>query len=704
MALRDLSFHLSYNSGDNDIVNEFYIPCFSESCSYHRAVGFFTSSLLTTISKGLQMFAENEGKAKLICSPILEEADIEAILSGYKTRKEVIEGALLKQINNVSQDVINNPLNYLSWLIANNRLDIKVAIPNEIDSKSYGIYHEKIGIFRDKDGNMITFTGSNNETLSALMYNYESFDVYCSWREPDRCTKKFQYFEKIWNGESKGLAIYDFPEAIKMQILKKIPPQNYLPKEKSYEAFGSQKQILTKEFQESLWYFQKEAINAFKENQFKGILSMATGTGKTKTSIGAIIELKKENDRLFAVIACPQNTIMKQWESDISKLNIFQRSIIADGTNPKWDTNVADTIIDFNAHHIKDCVVYTTYNTLCSGRFTNLVSSLEDNTFLICDEVHWAGADTFQNGLLPNFIYRLGLSATPQRYMDEEGSDLINQYFEKVIYEFPLERALQEINPATGKTFLCPYDYYPIFVCLNDNELSEYKELSAKISQQYAKEKKSEQKSKYLQRLCEQRQEIITDAEAKYEALEALLDSIKYLHYLLIYCSPKQISIAQDVLNKKGIINHKFTGEEGTNPKDEYGFKSERDYILENFESGAYNALVAMKCLDEGVNILRAETGILMASTGNPKQYIQRRGRLLRRHKDKNKVNIYDIIVLPYLDEKKAQAADEEEIKIINKELVRYEEFANLADNKANAVNKIYKVKKAYSFFKINKE
>jgi superfamily II DNA or RNA helicase len=181
--------------------------------------------------------------------------------------------------------------------------------------------------------------------------------------------------------------------------------------------------------------------------------------------------------------------------------------------------------------------------------------------------------------------------------------------------------------------------------------------------------------------------------------LENLLATFDKLNYLLLYCSPQQIDQVQDILNSKGIKNHRFTGDEGVTPKKEYEKMSERDHIILNFENGSYNALVAMKCLDEGINVLRAETGIFMASSGNPKQYIQRRGRLLRRHPKKSLVNIYDILVLPFLDEDKARNASKIDLRIIEKELNRYEEFASLANNKLKAMNEIFKIKELYGFY-----
>jgi superfamily II DNA or RNA helicase len=699
MPLNNIKLKLSYNSGEDNLTEEFYIPCFMNSIKYERAVGFFTSGVLTVISQGLNRFLLNEGSVRLICSPKLNEEDIEAIQKGYKDRDKMIAEAIVREIDKIPNEIINNNLNCLSWLIANGRLDIKIALPKNIDENSYGIYHEKIGVFYDKEGNIIAFSGSQNETLTGLTYNYESFDVYRSWAENERCSMKVDHFNKLWDNIAQGVEVYNFPDAAKKKIIEKVIPQTYSEVNGNYVYLTQGKKIDVKSFCNKLWYFQKEAIDSWKNNKFVGIFSMATGTGKTKTAIGGIIELKKLTKENFVIIACPQNTIIKQWEQEIDNLDIFKHSIIADGSNDKWENDLANSVIDYNDGNISDCVVYTTYNTLSSDKFIKVISDIKKETLLICDEVHWAGADTFREGLLSKYKYRLGLSATPSRYMDEEGTDKVNAYFEKVVFEFTLERALMEINPATGKTFLCPYNYYPIFVSLGEDELNKYYELTEKIKKQYAKEIDRKDKSEYFQRICEERQRIIVNAEAKDKALGELLDSLDIIKFLLVYCSPQQIDEAQEILNGRNIKNHRFTGVEGTNPRGEYNGLSERDYILKNFEEENLSALVAMRCLDEGINVVSAEVGIFLASSGNPRQFVQRRGRLLRRHENKSMAKIYDICVVPFLDKNSAKKATDVDKSILIKELNRYEEFASLADNKLEAMNLVFKIKEMYNFY-----
>ena len=442
MSLNDIKLKLSYNSGDNNLINGFFIPCFKNSIKYDRAVGFFSSEILTILSKGLHEFLLNSGTMRLICSPRLNKEDIEAIEKGYQQRDDIIQGVITREVERIPEGIIYNSLNCLSWLIANNRLDIRIALPRNISYANYGIYHEKIGAFYDDSGNVIAFSGSQNETLYGATFNYESFDVYRSWVEQERCNIKINHFNKLWENDAAGIDILHFPEAAKKKIISKIIPQEYSEIGGNYVFTNPKDKIDTEAYTKNLWYFQKDAIESWKKNSCKGMFSMATGTGKTKTAIGGVIELKKTNQNILVVIACPQNTIMKQWENEIENLNLFNHSVIADSTNTKWKRELANYVLDYNDGHINNCIVYTTYQTLSSDKFTSIINQVTKPSLLICDEVHWVGADIFSKGLLPMFKYRLGLSATPVRYMDEEGSDKISAYFDKVAYEFTLKQAL----------------------------------------------------------------------------------------------------------------------------------------------------------------------------------------------------------------------------------------------------------------------
>ncbi len=260
-------------------------------------------------------------------------------------------------------------------------------------------------------------------------------------------------------------------------------------------------------------------------------------------------------------------------------------------------------------------------------------------------------------------------------------------------FVFSLNDAIKTINPNTGETYLTPYEYRPYFTKLTDDELNLYLEKTKKIAKAFYKSK-GDEKNSYFELLCIERQKIIKNAINKYNVLLEILNDIGDLKHGLIYCSPEQIDLVQEILNGRQIIQHKFTQEEGTSPEKTFGNLSERDHILEQFNNGEYQCLVAMKCLDEGIDIPQARSSIILASSGNPREYVQRRGRLLRRFPGKDKSIIYDVIVLPNVNDSVNQEEpfDDIERRMVKAELQRYEEFALTALNVVECIKIIKEI------------
>ena len=623
---------------------------------------------------------------QLVCSPYLNAEDIEAIKTGYCDRTKIITTALEREIDKLEPGIMDDNLNLLTWLIKNDRLNIKIATVKNVGNE--GLFHQKIGIFYDKNMDYVVFAGSNNETERAIAANYEQFDVYKSWNDlEDRCKDKLNNFDEIWNNQDPDLKILDFPDALKEKILERVKPQPKISKkdmvgESSPDSFQAapRPKASQESFLNSLWWFQKDAIKGFFENNCIGLYSMATGTGKTRTAIGTMLELVRQKKRAFVVIVAPQNTILNQWESDVDSIDLKYKKVLA-YNNTEWRNNLYDAVVNFRMNLSDCCIVYTTYATYHRDDFKEIIEKVSQYSLLICDEVHSSGAEQYQNGLLPAYKYRLGLSATPKRHFDDEGTDLLLKYFSKVVYEFSLKDALETENPANGKTFLCPYYYHPIFVRLTDDEQAEYADISAKIRKCLASKQRDSEgriEDSYLDSLYLKRAKLLQNATNKLEEFSVLIDRIEP-EFLIVFSSDKQIQEVNKILNNKNINHSQFTCEESFD---------ERQNIIMRFERNECKVILAIMCLDEGVDIPRAERAILMASSTNPKQYIQRRGRLLRRHKDKEFAYIYDMIVLP------AGKIAQNDHAILKKERERYMEFAGLAKNSTEAVNKLYDIYK----------
>ncbi|MDO9044563.1 MAG: DEAD/DEAH box helicase family protein [Methanobacteriaceae archaeon] len=439
----------------------------------------------------------------------------------------------------------------------------------------------------------------------------------------------------------------------------------------------------------NLWNHQIEAIHNWTENGSRGLLEMATGTGKTLTALGCLKEKIIRENKLLVVIACPFNHLVSQWERELEKIGIFSHKMTADSTNPKWKKELKNALIDIKIGTYNYIIVLTTHKTMSSPKFIDLIndaSNKDNETLLIVDEVHGIGAPEMRKGLISRYDYRLGLSATPSRWMDEDGTGEIMDFFQGTVFKFDLQKAINTINPSTGESFLCPYEYKPYLVDLNYEEISSYNELSKKIAQAYSK-------GNSLPELISNRHEIVDNASNKYGSLKNILDNIPNIQHTLVYCSPRQIESVQKILNEKAIIQHKFTMKEGVHKRKEYGGISQREYLLKNFDKGVYQALVAIKCLDEGVDIPSAKIAVMMSSTRNPIQYVQRRGRILRRDPGKEKAIIYDLIVIPQPDLEDYEYKKVER-KLIQKEIDRYREFASTAINHEDCLNVITELEK----------
>ncbi len=293
---------------------------------------------------------------------------------------------------------------------------------------------------------------------------------------------------------------------------------------------------------------------------------------------------------------------------------------------------------------------------------------------------------------MARYDYRLGLSATPQRWFDSIGTDAVFSYFKGVVYTYSLEDAISH-------GYLTPYIYKPYFVKLTEEEYKAYVEQSKKIGRMYHATKNDSEKKKHFELLCILRQQIVRNAENKIDMFIKLLESVENIEHCLIYCSPKQIETVQRILNKKNIIQHKFTQVEGIKKEAKYGGLSERDHLLNQFSNGVYQVLVSMRCLDEGVDIPPARLAFMLDNSGNPKEYIQRRGRILRKHENKEYATIYDIIVEPSHSD--SNFLNSMENRIFTNELKRYEAFSKIAQNSNECLATINRIKSKHQMEEI---
>jgi superfamily II DNA or RNA helicase len=700
MSLKEIPLQQSYDSDEHDILNDFYIPVLNNSYRYRRLAGFFSSTSLAIAARGIQGLLKNEGEIKLIASAVLSKDDLDAINQGLETPEKVIEKMMIKDLDEITDEFIRDHIRALGWMIAKKKLEIKIAIvADNIDLQfckeivnQRGIFHQKVGIMEDSEGNCISFSGSDNETAAAWQNNIEEFKVFRNWIETERpyLESDIKRFNKFWRGDALRTKIIDVPTAVREKLIKYAPQDiNDLELDRWME-----KQKLKKK-EKILRPYQKTAIVNWIDHNKKGIFEMATGTGKTLTALGSLKELLKEKVRLITVISCPSSHLINQWIEEIKEFGINHDIIIAASTNLNWRREIANYLLDIKNGISANLIILVTHDTFPSSDFIKIIEKSSVDIFLIVDEVHGIGAPERKKGLIDTlYKYRLGLSATPKRWYDLEGTEELFDFFGKTVFEMSLKDAITTINPNTGKTFLTKYEYKPYFVELTAEELSEYEKQTKKIIRMYNQTMDKEEKDRLYNLILNKRANIIKNASNKLTVFSEILDEIYPPKHCLIYCTPEQIQTIQNILNERNIIQHKFTMVEGTKPSDKFGGLSERTFLLKKFAQGDYPVLVAINCLDEGVDVPPAKTAIILASSGNPRQYIQRRGRVLRQYPGKEKAVIYDIIVKPsILDRITNPELKAIEKRIFFKEINRYEEFANIAINSLECLNKIHKNK-----------
>lgn len=686
MTLSDLYIAKEYRNLKCDVINDFYVPILSNAVMYKRAVGFFNSAALYEMAIGLRHLVEKQGKMELIVSPRLTEEDIRSINLGYKTREEVVERALLRDFDEPKNKTEFRKLNLLANLIAEGVLDIKVAF--KINANSAGIFHEKIGIVIDAEGNKVAFTGSMNETYSGLLQNYESIDVFCSWRDEDqdRVNIKENAFDNLWDNLDTAMEVISFPkvavERLNSYKVEKTEPlcveiQN---EDDSQNVFFKIPDIV------ELYDYQREAIKTWESNNCCGIFDMATGAGKTFTALGALSALSKNlNNNISVVIVAPYQHLVEQWVEDIIQFNV--KPIVAYSyPGQRWRKQFSDAVTAYNVGAIDNFCVIATNATFSLNDFQSILQKFKKNFAFVVDEAHNFGAVKLSSLLPKKARYRLALSATIDRFRDEEGTNKLRKYFGKTCISFSLKEAIQ-------KGFLTSYYYHPVVVYLNADEYEQYQEITKTIIRNGGASQENIDKNPYIEMLLIKRARIISGCKEKVSKLVEVMKPYKNDNYILVYCgATKYDNDSSDLkdddevrqieeVNRRlyyelGMKVHKFTSEES---------KEERDEIKRMFASGTeLQVITAIKCLDEGVNIPAIKKAFILASSTNPKEYIQRRGRVLRRAKGKEYAEIFDFITLPRPLEEVQFCSEEErscDLSLVRKEFLRMIDFAETARN-----------------------
>jgi len=654
-----------YDSSEYHLVDDLMVPLLSQSIEYCRGVGYFSSGWLRMAAHGLSDLVSAGGRARLIMSPILEEKDWQAIVIGQHAREnDLLRQRLHEAVGEIAESLEQQTLNAFAWMIADNLIDIRFAVPRP--GYSGGDYHDKVAYFRDSKNNCVAIHGSYNDSVKGTL-NGEAFSVFKSWDAGHRpfIEQHVSRLDRLWNDENPQFHAFRLPEAVREQIVQLRSTHNrpYSLSSESGINLLPAAPCIPKDIK--LHDYQNQAIDAWKKNNCQGIFEMATGTGKTYTALGAAVAEQHVRRKLATVILVPYIHLLDQWAKDCEAFGY--KPILCGSSQLNWKTTLRAAITDFRLTKSNICVI-AVHQTASSEPFLRAFSTIsEDQKMLIADEVHGLGARQLRGALQDGFKLRLGLSATPRRWYDEEGTKILFDYFKDVCFEFTLKDAI-------GRKFLVPYFYRPQLVRLTEEECKQVECLSVVIGRLSGKKSASgldEQEQACLEKALRDRALVVKKAENKLKILTTLLRALKKqgsgLEYSLFYSPESQHKQVLRALKEEGILAHQFTGNESA---------STRKRILRQFADGHISSLVAMKCLDEGVDVPATKNAFFLASTTNPKEFIQRRGRILRRSANKDRAEIYDFIVVP--DEGTALSVA---TYLLEREMPRFAEFSDLAEN-----------------------
>lgn len=715
----------------------FFSEALCNSTQFDIKLGFFSSSAINILSDGFATFLYNGGRMRMVINDVLSVEDQQAFMVGETD--VMIPYFDLQNIQEIKRTLSERDKHFfecLSWLIRNERLEIKIVAPKCGD----GIAHSKCGVFAD-GLNRVAFEGSCNFSRTALIENLESITAFCDWDgQGDICKIDDigEDFERTFSGnddsvlylkadeikagiatnfEQKDIAILlkDEQNLISRRLIDNLPinvqavlnkakrkVESIIDRLETQSVVDDKTEIPHFPFDEPRAY-QKQAYENWKNNGQKGLFAMATGTGKTLTSLNCLLNIYQKFHFYKALILVPTITLVDQWEEECERFH-FRHIIKVSSKNPNWKSDIDAIKLkeDFSiSNEEPSFIIIATYASFAREPIFQELVGFSKKTchqmLLIADEAHNMGSGRILDRLGGvKFLRRIGLSATPERQFDEVGNRAIMDFF-GCQNGYTFEYSMQE---AIDNGFLCRYKYYPHLVRLNDSEMTEYLRISFQLAKFYNSDSDSFPMSDdILKRLLLKRKRIVHKAQNKEDIFREIVMN-RYsekgnLQYTLVYVpeGAKPDDDTSDMFDvSETVANDDYTDslidtytqivQEVSKTTTVKKFTSDvkgRSEILEKYAKGEIEVLTSMKCLDEGVDVPRSEMAIFCASTGNPRQFIQRRGRILRKHPDKHMAIIHDLVVAPEIS--RGQENFNMERSLLKGELKRVRDFAVLSEN-----------------------
>ena len=711
----------TYRPGEFNSPEKFFNDCLENSKEFDLQLGYFSSATISVLADGFASFISNGGIMRLVINHIVSDEDKQAISNGTQGNVvgtfDLSDFAALRQTFDEYQQQF---FDCLAFLIQNKRIDIRIIKPLDKD----GISHTKSGQFRDGDS-ITSFTGSANFTISGLFNNLEEIKIDRSdsvdRMVQNRIVSQRKEFDEIMDG-TKSNVEYLSPDDLVSAIVSNygdkdieelLDVEQKLRNIKLARAF-SEKQNSRWEAHEEIIIephfpypsgprdYQKTAFENWKNNGQRGLFAMATGTGKTITSLNCLFEIYQRKGYYKAIILVPTITLVNQWEQECRKFQFVNITKVY-SKNPTWRDEVERIL--FNEKYKTESepevsyIIISTYASYARERVFKVLNSFDKKRLLlIADECHNMGSGSLikRLGEIP-YLRRIGLSATPERQFDDEGNKKLNKFFgseEHYTYEYSMEETIRN-------GVLCKYMYYPHLVRLTPDEMASYVELSEKIAKYFNYNTETfDHVDDILKMLLLARKRIVHKAVNKLEAFKSIIEKRfekrGNLKYSLIYVpegnKPDYVG-AQDDFDRDENIDEDNDAEhliniytQAVTEVDDHvtvrkfvSGQKDRDEILYDFAEGKLHVLTSMKCLDEGVDVPRSELAVFCSSTGNPRQFIQRRGRVLRTHPEKKMAELHDLVVLPEVNPYSDSYRMEQ--SLVKGELLRVRNFANLSEN-----------------------
>lgn len=643
MNYREMDIKHSYKSrGNENIADSFLNPVLAYTKEYKRSVGFFSSGVFDTIMPGIIKLARNHGYIKLIASPKLSEEDATVITLGYEQRQNYIIDAFSKDFEKELDLLEDEKLQILFDLVRKKILDIKIAITDQC-----GIYHDKLGIMQDFDGNKLVFYGSPNSSYKGYRSNYEKIRISKGWEPSSKeiVDEENEEFDSLWNNTNEFVEVYEYQKVAEKKLIEIIEKRSNSNKKN---------EIVLRDY-------QKQAIQAWIDNNYRGFFVMATGTGKTWTAIYSAKELVKEHSSLILICA-PYKHLVKQWSEDVEAAFPNADIIMVSSENPKWDIEISNAIVKTNYDKSAQVIVISTIASF-KNKLVNILTKYSGERLLIVDEAH--RFTKRPEALKKIFPYMLGLSATPFSGTSAAKGTELMQFFGGQVFNLPIESALD-------KGFLVPYYYYPIFVYSNYEEEEKFNNQSRIMASCFRNGKLVDVDT--FVKAHRNRLRIISMIDEKQTCIRDIINQVEENDHFVVYCGDgklfddntgeeiRHIQSVKKVLSEHGFKASQFTATENM---------QERMQLVDSFNKGEISALAAIRCLDEGINIPSIKSALILSSNDDYREFVQRRGRILRTYKGKQFSKIYDVIALP-------SDNMEQWAKI---ELRRFNEYAKLALN-----------------------